>query len=591
MPIPEIADVERPSFRPLNPIADYLVGQAAALVDSSGVVEQVTAWKTEARGGPGGRPETFPLRALLVAMVLAAILHEDGLLVTAFTEILFFRISPEMRAELGVPDPRDVLDARGRDALYRNVRTRFHGLLELMDPSPLPKNRRLAHAQFLAAVELRRARHSDAEWSERHERLQWFVNALLEASIRALPREHRRRWKGSVAVDATVVETFAKHDHRAKRVKKGTTPTIYTHSADPDADWYTREKSGDGAGTDSAKSIWGFEASVVVSGSDGPNEDDRFPTLAMAMAVLHKPSHDPGENAIAALSSLRERGHPAHYLGGDRAYSGARAESFQLPARALGYLPVFDYRIDQLGVQDSYGGLLQIEGAWYCPAIPVPLIEATRDFLDHRIDEDTYRARLHERWKYLARSKAGPDSEGHERLCCPAASPHPMAVCELKPKSAVRRGRGRLQVHVPADLKARPPKICTQQSLMVPPEAGAKFAQPLLYGSDERSAMYAILRNCSEGFNAYVKDGAKEALDDPERRRVRGVAAQSVFVALLLVAANLRKIAAFLAEEAAVKAGHVRRIRRRRTRSIDGWRPSSGSPSLGVVTELHPPPG
>lgn len=86
--------------------------------------------------------------------------------------------------------------------------------------------------------------------------------------------------------------------------------------------------------------------------------------------------------------------------------------------------------------------------------------------------------------------------------------------------------------------------------------------------------MYATLRNSIEGFNGFVKDGAKEALDDPERRRIRRVAAQSVFVALLLAAANLRKIAAFLQETAAIEAGILRRLPRRRgTRAISNWLP------------------
>jgi hypothetical protein len=46
----------------------------------------------------------------------------------------------------------------------------------------------------------------------------------------------------------------------------------------------------------------------------------------------------------------------------------------------------------------------------------------------------------------------------------------------------------------------------------------------------------------------------------PERRRVRGVAVQSVFVALLLAAANLRKIATFVQEQAAIEAGTLRRF-------------------------------
>ncbi len=73
-----------------------------------------------------------------------------------------------------------------------------------------------------------------------------------------------------------------------------------------------------------------------------------------------------------------------------------------------------------------------------------------------------------------------------------------------------------------------------------------------------------------------MKDGAREALDSPERRRVRGVAAQSVFVALLLAAANLRKIAAFVQEQAAIEAGALRRLPRRRTsKAIGDWLPEA----------------
>lgn len=105
------------------------------------------------------------------------------------------------------------------------------------------------------------------------------------------------------------------------------------------------------------------------------------------------------------------------------------------------------------------------------------------------------------------------------------------------------------------EVEQHPPSICLQQSRALPPEAGAKFAQDLHYGSDEWHATYATLRNSIEGFSGYVKDGAGEALDDPERRRVRGVAAQSVFVALLLAAANAPKIATFVNEQAAIEAG------------------------------------
>ncbi|HUY22849.1 MAG TPA: hypothetical protein VMV22_10995, partial [Acidimicrobiales bacterium] len=234
------------------------------------------------------------------------------------------------------------------------------------------------------------------------------------------------------------------------------------------------------------------------------------------------------------------------------------------------------YKSNQLGVQDSFGGMIQVEGAWYCASLPEALINATKDFRDGVIDEPLYRARLKERWGYLILPKARPDADGHVRVRCPAANPCPVLRCDLKPQSVSIKTQGKKRVLVRPEVQAHPPSICTQQSLTVPPEAGAKLSQELLYQSDRWHAHYATLRNSVEGFNGFIKDGAHEALDDAERRRVRGVAAQSVFVAFLVLAANMRKIASALAELAAVKSGKVRRLpRRRRTLSIESWWPEA----------------
>lgn len=69
-----------------------------------------------------------------------------------------------------------------------------------------------------------------------------------------------------------------------------------------------------------------------------------------------------------------------------------------------------------------------------------------------------------------------------------------------------------------------------------------RHAQSFAYGSEEWARHYATLRNTIEGWNGFVKDPAHEALAQPARRRVRGIAAQGIFVTLLIVAANLRKI-------------------------------------------------
>jgi hypothetical protein len=65
--------------------------------------------------------------------------------------------------------------------------------------------------------------------------------------------------------------------------------------------------------------------------------------------------------------------------------------------------------------------------------------------------------------------------------------------------------------------------------------------------------------------NGNVHEIAGTPLAQPGRRRVRGIAAQSIFTALLLMAANIRKIRAWRALTASDQAGITRRARRRRT--------------------------
>jgi serine/threonine protein kinase HipA of HipAB toxin-antitoxin module len=77
------------------------------------------------------------------------------------------------------------------------------------------------------------------------------------------------------------------------------------------------------------------------------------------------------------------------------------------------------------------------------------------------------------------------------------------------------------------------------------------------------------LRNTIEGLNGYLKDAAHQALAQPARRRVRGIAAQSIFTALLLIAANIRKIRAWRALTTRNKARITQRARRRRSSPRD----------------------
>lgn len=377
-----------------------------------------------------------------------------------------------------------------------------------------------------------------------------------------------------------MVRAFARRgwfeeDPRGRRSKP--TYRAVVHSADPDAGVYKRppdERDEQGGGRREEKRAYGYEATLAVAVPDDPADAGRFPALALGMATLHRPGHEPGRNGTRAVAAIRARGHPANWLAVDIAYSSAKAEDFQLPVRAVGYRPVFAYKEGQFGVKDNVQGFIQVEGCWSCPMMPDALVAASADRRAKRIDPDTYERRIAERRQYRARRKQAPDTDGYERLGCPAAGPSPLVRCDLKPRSLRSTTRGRLHIQPNASLRALPPPCCTNETVTVPPAAGAKFAQELAYQSPEWRARYGAIRNANEGFHGYVKDPNYEALDNAGRRRVHGVAAQTVFTAFLLMAANVRKVRAFL-EGVAHEAGKLKRLpRRRKTRPLRDWLPS-----------------
>ena len=211
-----------------------------------------------------------------------------------------------------------------------------------------------------------------------------------------------------------------------------------------------------------------------------------------------------------------------------------------------------DYRDDQLGIQASTGGAILVEGTWYCPALPGPLITATTELRGHAITRELYDQQITARACYQLKRKDGPDADGYQRLSCPATGSHPGLICPLRKTSlSPRDGRPKV-LQPPQEL----PRLCRQTAITIAPDIGARYRQDLPYGSPAWHARYATLRNTIEGLNGYAKDPAHQALAQPGRRRVRGIAAQSIFTALLLIAANIRKIRAWRALTASGKARH-----------------------------------
>jgi hypothetical protein len=521
---------------------EQAVAFAAELIDRSGkppVIEAALAHRT-------GRRRPLPVRAVLTAL-LCLTLDDRPLFLTEATRLLFQQLSPASRQLLGVPGT--VTTQRAFKAAYRRVRYCFGQILKVADPSALPKNRRLTAGELKARTKPITPDQATAA----RDRLEALVNALLEASVSVLTQDERAAFDGCTALDATPVPLFS----------RGPSKRAGLCASDPDGGWYVREgdhrEREDDKGKPLRKICWALEATIATTARP-PGGPPATPNLAIGLAMT-RPGEDPGGTGARVLASVAARGHKTGLLGYDRAYTAALPSRFHLPARALGYSPVMDYRADQLGIQASTGGAILVEGTWYCPALPEALITATTSLRDHAIDRGLYQQQIAARAAYQLKRKDGPDTDGYQRLSCPALGNHPGLMCPLRETSLSPRD-GRPKVLQPPE---EPARICRQTAITIPPGAGARYRQDLPYASPAWQARYATLRNTIEGLNGYAKDPAHQALGQPARRRVRGIAACSLFTALLLIAANIRKIRAWRALTTDGKACAAQRARRRRT--------------------------
>ena len=490
----------------------------------------------------------------MLTALLCLALDDRPLFLTEATRLLFCQISGTSRRMLGVTGA--ITTQRAFLAAYRRVRYCFGAICSVMDPSALPKNRRLAGQDLKARTRPMTPGQAEAARG----RLEAFINALLEASISALTGEERAAYDGCTGLDATPVPLFS----------RGPSKRTGLCASDPDGGWYVRE--GDHREREDDK---GKPLRKICLGAGGHHRHHGPPArrAARAPGPRHRPGAGPARRrprrhrrpgpglcrrprAQGRLAGLR----PCLYRCATRAIPAARTRpglpaGHGLPDRPARHPGQYRRR------HPGRGHLV------------LPRPARTADHRHHRPARPRHHPRPlrpadHRPRPYQLKRKDGPDADGYQRLSCPAPGKHPGLICPLRQASLSPRD-GRAKVLQPPP---EPPRICRQTAITIAPDTGARYRQDLPYGSPAWHARYATLRNTIEGLNGYAKDPAHEALAQPARRRVRGIAAQSLFTALLLMAANIRKIRAWRALTARDKTRITRRARRRRA-SLPGYLP------------------
>ena len=544
-------------------IDDVDVARVIDMIDRSGLVEWAEE-RQDARKRKPGRPPLFGFRAVLVAMMLAArtggVMHGS-----LFRRILHLRISPAMRAELGVeafvPSPDGRKQRLAVEAANTAVRRAFHRFLATVDPSIHPKGK---ERPWVELVENARPLTLE-EQVEMQTALDIAANTVVGFAYDALPERARRRHDGSACIDGTGLPLFS----------RGRPVDSEIASSDPDGAYHVRTGDhSEESASDLKDAYYAMEVHLIVAGDATLGERQYMPGIPVAMTA-DRSTVDPSGAGRRLFANLQARDFRPNFLAGDGLYTLADPEKFQIPAREAGFRLVLSYPDGHTGRQDSHDGMILVEGQWACGAMPDDLVNATTDVRAGRITIDEYHRRVAERSVYDMRIQHLVDANGNLRVACGASGPCALAKCVIKPGSEAERRTttspdgakfdGRPRIDPSPEMVANPPKVCRQRTVTIHKDKGARYLQDLRYGSQEQTDVYNALRQAQEGFHGFAKDEAEEALGAAGNRRIRGRAAQTMMAAFLIAAAGLRKVDTFMREAQQDENGDLYVVRDRKS--------------------------
>jgi hypothetical protein len=505
---------------------------AYRIIMESKIPDRLLLLDHRARKGPQGGSSVFDLATTLIIFLILA-LEGSPLTFEAAAEILHHRLSDESRALLNLPKQRS------QQAWYSLIHKSFTRIVDIQNPKPGPLHKKPTREERLAI----QANRDPEVTGPAMVNLDWLANELLCATAASSP-EVFDGWEGNVTIDATAFAVFS---------KRGQSVDGLYSSIEYDAAWYRRDaqhrEPGDPAKAKIAK--WSYEIHLVAPTiNTKPSHDRPFckPVIGISQC---QPSFDPAGNGLKALTQAMDRF--GRYMKGglvvaDKGYfATSKAEDLAGPVRSMGMGIVTDYKKDDYGLQESYGGAIQVDGAWHCPGMPDDVTNASSDYRDKKtINVATFVDRMESRTIYRLPRKAKPDDDGAPRYSCPAAGRRATVRCPLKARDLERNRDLNLMPIMPTNVPKFPDAICNQQTVKFPKEAGLKFGQDIFWGSTIWLRLYPIARNYIESVNAFIKDERHHALDRPGRRRARGYAKQYLLATLIISAANLERVDKFL---------------------------------------------
>lgn len=615
------------------PVHAPQVDNAAILVRGAGLVERLERWRAEDGFDPrkGGRPSQFTDEQALVLLTIVA-LEGQKLTAVRIEELVRHRLTDKALKRLGI-DRTDHRWQQNRHSVYLRVYRAVRRVLAVLDPHPdLQRHHRVTYGEY---AEVLAARDTELE-DRRLARLDEFSNALIWATVEALPDRLMKNWDGTIAVDGTHIplvkrgnggfgpdnrdaliqeQRMARAKANRKNVPAGSKwkplAERWTEgrqserkvSSEPYGGWHNRSHDHLDRHDGHADTKWALDAQLAFMAK--PGADPQFPHLVLGMG-LDKPARQPRHSAMRALRNVLNSDLPRGYVVGDRDYyPHAQAEDWNIPLRQAGYKIVGDLRRDTHGVMGHFGGAELVDGNWYCPAMPKLHKNATADLheaqgkltqamtarqkaerqlqkprvgadgsdapkADNSLAElglekatkaeDEARAeftRAEARWRqlidyrqrFLLKPREAPRENGSQAFKCPASGPGATVSCPLKeePPRTLKGARTPIQK---SNLPSHPGRVCTNTSgITIPVEAEAKYAQALVWQSDEWKRAYSYPRSMNEARNGWLKDPEGGSIADRARRPMRGLAAQSVLLAFMIASENVRAVEAFLRAE------------------------------------------